>query len=107
MIGRHDPLAEAERIVREATAVVDWSREPRTKYEGAIRARLIAKHLESGSFGWMELLALASEQSDGIGRDLRAAADVAERRLEARIAERRMANEADARATVDAEEGRP
>jgi hypothetical protein len=104
MTDRRDPVAEAGRIVREASAVVDWSREPRTKYEGAIRARLIARHLEAGSLGWMELLGLAAEHRDRMGRDLRAAADVAERRLAARVAERRKAEEADARAVVDAEE---
>ena len=107
MIGRRpDPVAEAALIVREASAVVDWSRDPRTKYEGAIRARVIARHLEAGSLGWMELLVLGSEHGQVMGRDLRAAVDVAERRLAERVAERRRAEVADARAQVDAERGR-
>jgi hypothetical protein len=106
MTGRRDPVAEAGRIVREASAVVDWSREPKGSYERAIRAALIARHLEAGSLGWMELLGLAAEHPERIGKDLRRAADEAELRLAARVAERRKAEEADARAAVDAE-GRP
>ncbi len=61
-----DPLREAGRIVREATEV-DWSHEPGTKYEAELRAAFLARHLERGSLGWMELTALAASQGGAIG----------------------------------------
>jgi hypothetical protein len=100
-----DPLKEAGRIVREATEV-DWSREPGTEYEAELRAAFLARHLERGSLGWMELMALAANHGAAVGADLRAAADDAEQRLNARVAERQRQEMDETRAALEREDDR-
>ncbi len=66
------------------TAEVDWSREPRDEAEAALRAAFLARRLEVGSLGWIDLLCLAADRPT-VASDLRRAADEAERRLRRRV----------------------
>lgn len=83
-----DPLAQATRIVEDAT-VVDWSRDPLTDYEAVLREEMLAQMM-SDPLGWCQISRLADEcEADAIGTDLALAAREAVRRIEDRLAEYR------------------
>ena len=82
---RRDPISVAARIVQDATEV-DWSREPATEYEAAIRAEYLRVQVQTFG-GRSAIMHLAFLHDEGMGSDLQAAADEALRITSARVAQ--------------------
>jgi hypothetical protein len=82
---RRDPISVAARIVQDATEV-DWSREPATEYEAAIRAEYLREQVQTIG-GRSAIMHLAFLHDEGMGNDLQAAADEALRIISARVAQ--------------------
>jgi len=99
-----DPVGQAAAIVRDATEV-DWSRDPRSEYESAIRRAFIAARLANDvPFGWIDLMTMAMERRPHVADDLAAAASEAQDRLRERVDESERQALRDAREAVDRDE---
>jgi hypothetical protein len=97
-------LDEAARIVQDATEV-DWSREPATEYEAAIRAEYLSHGLLTFT-GRSEIIHLAIMREANVANDLQAASDEAVRIITERVASYERASLAEARRAVDARKPR-
>jgi len=71
--GQDGPVAQAAKIVRDATEV-DWSRDPLTEYEAEVRRTWLVQQMEGGPFGRMAIADL-SFGLDECGTDLQEALD--------------------------------
>jgi len=101
---RRTLLDAAARIVQDATEV-DWSREPLTEYEAAIRAEYLGAGLLTLD-GRSEIMHLAIMREPNAASDLRAASDEAVRIIAARLASYERTSLAAARRAVDARKPR-
>ncbi len=97
-------LDAAARIVQDATEV-DWSREPVTEYEAAIRTEYLSSALQTFG-GRSEIMHLSFMHDHYIGNDLSIAAAEALRIIVARVASADRAALAEARRAVDARKPR-
>jgi hypothetical protein len=72
-VSKTSVIAQAARVVHDATEV-DWSRDPLTDYEAEIRRTWLARQMERGALGRIEIADLAFGRDD-CGIDLQVALD--------------------------------